>query len=84
MGILFGNVWYAAIHKFDLGLSGVYMTSLMPDGTGRTVNGVEMLSDNYCFDETTWTHFDFIKCSNETEAKQVVRREVITRSVVVH
>ena len=60
------------------------MTSLMPDGTGRTVNGMETLSDDYCFDETTWTNFDFIKCSNETEAKQVVRREVITRSEERH
>ena len=80
MGIFFGNVWYAAIHKSDLGLSGLYMTSLLPDGTGRTVDGLETLSDGYCFDETAWTNFDFIKCSNETEAKQVVRREVINRS----
>ena len=84
MGIFFGNVWYAAIHKSELGLSGLYMTSLMPDGTGRTVDGLETLSDNYCFDETTWTNFDFIKCSNENEAKQVVRREVINRSEERH
>lgn len=84
MGIFFGNVWYAAIHKSDLGLSGVYMTSLMPDGTGRTVNGMETLSDGYCFDETTRTNFDLIKCFDETEAKQVVRREVIIRSEERH
>ena len=59
MGIFFGNVWYAAIQKLDFSLSGLYTTSLMPDGTGRTVHGLETLSDDYCFDETTWTNFDF-------------------------